>query len=147
MTAPDVLGYYRDVADSAKEYQRKLRTIIRGMTALSRHPEVLNPGRFGLFAFQVFGHKLMRWAAPWFQVTFLIASFAMAGKGGIYSLALGVQLVFYACFLAGMLMPVLHKYTFIKIPYFFVQVNMAVAHAALSYFSGKRMTVWTPSKR
>ncbi|PTB98769.1 glycosyl transferase [Marinobacter sp. Z-F4-2] len=66
VSAPDVLGHYEDVANPNKEYQRKLRTVIRGWTALARHPEVLNPFRFGLFAWQVFSHKLMRWAVPWF---------------------------------------------------------------------------------
>ena len=53
VTAPDVHGYYQDVADKKKEYERKLRTIIRGLTALERHPEVLNPFRYGWFTFQV----------------------------------------------------------------------------------------------
>jgi len=124
-----------------------VRTIIRGLTALSRHPEVLNPFRFGRFAFQVFGHKLMRWAVPWFQVLLLLVSFAVAGKGGIYALALLLQLAFYGCVLAGHVSPELRKHTLVKIPYFFVQVNLAVAHATVSFLAGRRMTVWTPSKR
>lgn len=147
VTAPDVLGYYQDVADASKEYQRKVRTIIRGLTALSRHPEVLNPFKFGRFAFQVFGHKLMRWAVPWFQVLLLLVSFAVAGKGVIYALALLLQLAFYGCVLAGHFAPELRKHTLVKIPYFFVQVNLAVAHATVSFLAGRRMTVWTPSKR
>lgn len=147
VTAPDVLGYYQDVADSSKEYQRKVRTIIRGLTALSRHPEVLNPFRFGRYAFQVFGHKLMRWAVPWFQVLLLLTSFALVGKGAIYSLALVLQLMFYGCVVAGHVVPSLRDYTLVKIPYFFVQVNLAVAHATVSFLGGRRMTVWTPSQR
>ncbi|MEP1704215.1 MAG: glycosyltransferase family 2 protein, partial [Marinobacter sp.] len=138
VTAPDVLGYYQDVADASKEYQRKVRTIIRGLTALSRHPEVLNPFRFGRFAFQVFGHKLMRWAVPWFQVLLLLVSFAVAGKGGIYTLALILQLAFYGCVAAGHFMPELRMHTLVKIPYFFVQVNLAVAHATLGFLNGRR---------
>ncbi|MFY3773145.1 glycosyltransferase family 2 protein [Marinobacter salsuginis] len=147
VTAPDVLGYYQDVADASKEYQRKVRTIIRGLTALSRHPEVLNPFRFGRFAFQVFGHKLMRWAVPWFQLLLLVVSLAVAGKGGIYALALAAQLAFYGCVLVGHFAPELRKHTIVKIPYFFIQVNLAVAHATVSFLTGRRMTVWTPSQR
>lgn len=147
VTAPDVLGYYQDVADASKEYQRKVRTIIRGLTAISRHPEVLNPFKFGRFAFQVFGHKLMRWAAPWFQLLLFCISFAVAPKGGVYALALLVQLLFYGCVLAGHFLPAMRERALIKIPYFFVQVNLAIAHATLSFLAGRRMTVWTPSKR
>lgn len=147
VTAPDVLGYYRDVADAAREYQRKVRTIIRGLTALSRHLEVLNPAKFGLFAFQVFGHKVMRWSVPWFQALLLLTSVLLAGNGGIYGLVLAGQLVFYGLAISGHLSPALQRYTLVKIPYFFCQVNLAVAHACISFFSGKRMTVWAPSQR
>src|SRR5690625_6145647 len=41
---------------------------------LARHREVLNPARFGLFAFQVFSHKLMRWLVPWFLLGLLITT-------------------------------------------------------------------------
>lgn len=147
VTAPDVLGFYQDVADASKEYQRKVRTIIRGLTALSRHPEVLNPFQFGIFAFQVFGHKLMRWAVPWFQVLLFITSVLLAGKGGIYSIALLAQLLFYGVVIAGHVKPELRERTVFKIPYFFVQVNLAIARATIDFLKGRRMTVWTPSKR
>lgn len=147
VTAPDVLGFYQDVADASKEYQRKIRTIIRGLTALSRHMEVLNPFRFGWFAFQVFGHKLMRWAVPWFQVLLLVTSFMLAGKGGIYALALLGQVIFYGVVIAGHVKPELRERTPVKIPYFFVQVNLAIARATVDFLRGRRMTVWTPSQR
>lgn len=147
VTAPDVLGFYQDVADGSKEYQRKVRTIIRGLTAVSRHPEVLNPLRFGWFSFQVFGHKLMRWAVPWFQILLLAVSFSLVGKGGIYLLVLLLQLTFYGLVIVGFLAPSIRHFTVIKIPYFFVQVNLAVAHATLKFLRGQRMTVWAPSQR
>lgn len=147
VSAPDVLGYYQDVADSKKEYERKIRTIIRGLTALERHPEVLNPFKYRWFSFQVISHKLMRWAVPWFLVLLLAVSIAVAGKGGVYALALVGQLVFYGCVLAAYLKPELRDNKFLKIPFFFIQVNLAIAHATLKFLTGTRMTVWSPSKR
>ena len=64
ITCPQVVGIYKDVEDSSLEYRRKMRTVIRGITAVARHPEVLNPFRMGLFAFQVWSHKIMRWFIP-----------------------------------------------------------------------------------
>lgn len=147
VTAPDVLGFYQDVADASNEYQRKIRTIIRGLTALSRHPEVLNPFRFGWFSFQVFGHKLMRWAVPWFLVLLFITSVLLANKGGNYFLALLVQLLFYGVVVSGHVKPELRERAVVKIPYFFVQVNLAIARATVDFLKGRRMTVWVPSKR
>lgn len=147
VTAPDVLGHYQDVADPSKEYQRKLRTIIRGLTALVRHPEVLNPVKYGSFAFQVFGHKLMRWAAPWFQAALLLFSLLLLGQGFIYTLAFVLQVVFYGLVLLGHFAPGLRARSYVKIPYFFVQVNVAIVHATLNFMRGTRMTVWSPSQR
>ncbi|QSP93682.1 glycosyltransferase family 2 protein [Marinobacter salinisoli] len=147
VTAPDVLGFYQDVSDASKEYQRKIRTVIRGLTALSRHPEVLNPFKYGVFAFQVFSHKLMRWAVPWFQILLFVTSVALASSGSFYFLVLLGQLGFYALVCIGRLMPSVRQLALVKIPYFFVQVNIAIAHATVSFLSGKRMTVWTPSRR
>lgn len=147
VSAPDVLGHYQDVADSSKEYQRKLRTVIRGWTALARHPEVLNPAKFGLFAWQVFSHKLMRWAVPWFLLILFVVSIMLAGSGWIYGLALVLQLAFYGVVLAAHFSPALREKGIIRIPYFFVQVNYAIAHATLQFLGGRRMTVWSPSQR
>ncbi|MGO1501009.1 MAG: glycosyltransferase family 2 protein [Marinobacter sp.] len=147
VSAPDVLGHYQDVADPGKEYQRKLRTVIRGWTALARHPEVLNPAKFGLFAWQVFSHKLMRWAVPWFLAILFVVSIMLVGNGWIYGLALVLQLAFYGVVLAAHFSPDLRAKGYIRIPYFFVQVNYAIAHATLQFVGGRRMTVWSPSKR
>jgi glycosyltransferase involved in cell wall biosynthesis len=147
ITSSDVVGFYKDVEDSSLEYRRKMRTVIRGITAISRHPEVLNPFRMGMFAFQVWSHKIMRWGVPWFMAIFLLLTLALQGQGLIYTLALVAQLVFYTLAILGWISEKLRRNTLIKIIYFFVQTNLALAQATVSFVSGKRMTVWTPSKR
>jgi glycosyltransferase involved in cell wall biosynthesis len=147
ITCPDVVGIYKDVADSSLEYRRKMRTVIRGITAISRHPEVLNPFRMGMFAFQVWSHKVMRWGVPWFMAIFLLLTLLLQGQGMIYSLALTAQLAFYTLALLGWMSESLRQNTLVKIIFFFVQTNLALAQATVSFISGKRMTVWTPSKR
>jgi cellulose synthase/poly-beta-1,6-N-acetylglucosamine synthase-like glycosyltransferase len=79
ITCPDVVGIYKDVKDPALEYRRKTRTVIRGIAAIARHPEVLNPFSMGLFSFQVWSHKIMRWGVPWFMLGFLAITLALAG--------------------------------------------------------------------
>jgi cellulose synthase/poly-beta-1,6-N-acetylglucosamine synthase-like glycosyltransferase len=147
VTCPDVVGIYKDVKDSSLEYRRKVRTVIRGMTSIARHPEVLNPFKMGLFAFQVWSHKIMRWGVPWFMLFFGAVTVTLLGDGLIYTLAFIVQVVFYAIAFMGKVSEKLRRYTVVKIIYFFVQTNLALAQAAVSFLSGKRMTVWTPSRR
>lgn len=147
VSAPDVVGIYSDVKDPGLEYRRKLRTIIRGITAISRHPEVLNPLAMGWFSFQVWGHKILRWAVPWFMLLLFVISLLLADQHWFYTLFLAGQLGFYGTALLGHFSLAMREHTPIKIPYFFVQVNIAIAHATILFGAGKRMTIWTPSQR
>ena len=147
VTAPDVLGYYRDLKDPGREYQRKLRTVLRGVTGLARHLDVLNPARFGLFAFQVWSHKVMRWLAPWFLLGLFAVTLAIHDQHGFYTLALWGQLLFYGTALAAHLQPRLRALAPARLIYFFVQANIAVAQATLYFLAGRRMTTWQPSAR
>jgi hypothetical protein len=101
----------------------------------------------GMFAFQVWSHKIMRWGVPWFMLVFAVTTLMLQGQGVIYTLALLVQMAFYALALAGWLSAGMRENTLVRIIYFFVQTNLALAQATLAFIAGKRMTVWTPSQR
>jgi len=144
---PGVLGYYPNLKDESKEYQRKLRTVIRGMAAIVQKPSVLNPFKFGLFAFEVFSHKIMRWLVPWFQISLFFSNLLVWQTHVIFTLLLTGQIVFYTLALIGWLFKPARGNTLFKIPFFFMQVNIAIAHASLQFLLGKRITKWEPSKR
>jgi glycosyltransferase involved in cell wall biosynthesis len=144
---PQLLGYYSSIKDESREYQRKLRTVLRGITGLMRQPSVLNPLRYGFFSVQVFSHKLMRWLVPWFLLLLLAASVGLANQHWFYALALAGQIAFYLLVIGGALSARLRQHPLVKVPYFFVQVNVAIAHAFIWFLRGKRITVWQPSKR
>lgn len=147
VTAPDVLGFYQDLKDPSKEYQRKIRTVIRGMTGLARHAEVLNVGKFGFFAFQVISHKLMRWLTPWFLVAAFLLNALIADNNVFYFLLFTGQLAFYGLAVVAHFLPNLRNISAVKLVYFFVQVNIALLDAAVKFIAGQRMTTWKPSAR
>ena len=147
VTCPEVVGIYMDVKDPGLEYLRKMRTVIRGVTAIARHPEVLNPFRMGMFAFQVWSHKIMRWGVPWFMLLFAIATLMLQGQGIIYTVALVAQALFYLLALLGWISTAMRENTLVRLVFFFVQTNLALAQATAAFLLGKRMTVWAPSKR
>lgn len=147
VTASDVLGYYKDLADPRKEYQRKVRTVLRGITAVARHPDVLSVASFRWFAVQVWSHKVLRWGVPWFLAGLLLATLAAVSSGAIYVLALLAQLAFYGIAVAAHFNESLREHGIVRIVYFFVQSNIAIAHASVQYLLGKRMTTWQPSAR
>jgi cellulose synthase/poly-beta-1,6-N-acetylglucosamine synthase-like glycosyltransferase len=144
---PNAVGYYLDVSDPRKEMERKVRTVIRGMTVFFRHLELLNYFRYGIFSFQFFCHKLVRWLVPFFMAAALAANVSLALTSSAYQALLAMQLVFYAAaliiFTAG-----LTTHTFIlKLPAYFFTVNLAIAIAWWRYIKGDRVVMWTPSQR
>jgi glycosyltransferase involved in cell wall biosynthesis len=142
-----VIGYYKNIADPRKEYQRKVRTVTRGIMGLRRRSEVLNPLRFGKFSFQVFSHKVMRWAVPWFLAGALCFSLLLARDHELYRWLLAMQIALYLLPLAGRTVPALMKVGPVRLCAFFVEVNVAIAHATLLALSGRSMLTWEPSKR
>jgi cellulose synthase/poly-beta-1,6-N-acetylglucosamine synthase-like glycosyltransferase len=147
VTAPDVIGIYEDIKDEKKEYIRKYRTVLRGMAALYNSASILNPFKYGVFSFQIISHKVMRWLVPWFLFSLAICSYLLFDEGMIYRVVLLAQVVFYGFAILGWLSKTMRRVGFIKIPYFFMQVNLAIAHASLDFFRGKRIMLWEPSKR
>lgn len=142
-----VIGYYKNIADARKEYQRKVRTVTRGMSALGLRREVLNPARFGRFSFQVFSHKVMRWSSPWFLLTALCASAPLALGSALYSTLLLAQVTLYLGPIATSAVPALRKIGAVRIASYFVEVNVAMLHATLLSLSGRTILAWEPSKR
>jgi glycosyltransferase involved in cell wall biosynthesis len=142
-----VVGYYKNIADSRKEYQRKVRTVTRGMNALRVRAEVLNPARYGRFAFEVFSHKLMRWATPWFLIGALCANTALAFHSAAYRVLLAGQLAFYLSPAASRIVPALRKIGLVRMGIYFVEVNVAIVHASVLVLAGRTIATWEPSKR
>ena len=89
----------------------------------------------------------MRWLVPWFMLATFLSSLALWPVHGFFRFAVIVQVVVYLGIAAAHLLPWLRKNLLLRIGYYFVQVNIAIAHAMLLYLVGRRMTVWEPSKR
>lgn len=142
-----VVGYYKNIVDSRKEYQRKVRTVTRGMNALRIRAEVLNPARYGRFAFEVFSHKLMRWATPWFLIAALCANTALALQSPPYRVLIAAQLGFYLLPAATRVVPALRKIGLVRMAVYFVEVNAAILHATVLVLAGRTIATWEPSKR
>jgi hypothetical protein len=142
-----VIGVYKDIKDPSKEFSRKVRTAVRGMSAVAALSEVLNPFRFGLFAFQVWSHKVMRWLVPLFMAMLLVTSLLLAPERALYAAALATQIVGYGLVLAAHALPRLRQVALVRLAYFFVQVNLALGQAGIEFLRGRRIVTWDPSAR
>ena len=147
VSSNDVTGIYKDVKNPSSEYRRKKRTVIRGLTAISRHPEVLNVRRYGLFAFQVWSHKIMRWCVPWFMFVVAVLTLFLWSRHPFFQYAFFAQLIFYSMAMLGTISTNIRKFLPFTIVTFFVGTNIAIADATIAFMKGSRMTTWIPSQR
>ena len=144
---PYVIGTYQDVSDNKKEFDRKVRTVLRGMTVYFMNIEFLNPLRYGLFSYQFFCHKLLRWLVPLFLLLALITNLLLVNAAGIFILLLLGQSVFYALAFCGWRRTEPPSKVLLKIPLYFITVNVSILVAWWRYLSGNRMVMWIPSER
>ena len=143
---PDVKGYYHDVSDSSREYDRKVRTVLRGLTVFFKNMEFLNILKYGIFSYQYFCHKLLRWLVPLFLIVAFATNLVLAVTSNIYLLLFLGQLFFYSIALWG-LKEKPKSGNLIKIPYYFLIVNASIVTAWWRYFRHQRVIMWTPSER
>ncbi len=147
LSEPKAAGVMTSVKDPRQEFDRKVRTLLRGMTALFAHKRLLNPLRYGRFAFALWSHKILRWTVPFFLVLALVTPLLLLGHP-FYAVAFGAQVLFYLCglgALAGWWR--LHDTLPGRIALYFSSVNAAILAAWFQYWSGVRQELWTPSQR
>jgi len=147
ITEPRAFGTMTSTRSTRGEFTRKVRTLIRGMTALWHARHLLNPFRSGMFSLVLWSHKMARWLVPAFMMIALVTSALLAGHP-FYALALVVQLAFYALTLLGLLVPAAaQRSLLVRIPVYFTVVNAAIFVAWIRYLAGERLEIWTPTAR
>lgn len=147
ITEPLAHGSMTSTKSTRGEFTRKVRTLIRGMTALWHARGLLNPFRSGWFALVLWSHKLMRWLVPLFMI-FALAANTLLVDETFYLTLLVMQFVFYGLALLGMAGPAaLRQNALLKIPLYFIVVNAAILLAWFQFLAGERLEIWAPTHR
>ena len=140
-----VIGFYKDVPDEKREFERKVRTVIRGITVLSKNLDMLNPFRYGLFSWQLFSHKLLRWISPFLLILFFLSNLAIAYDKTFFIIFLG-QSVIWLLIITSALAP--QKISpFKRLATYFINVNLSIIIAWWRFVRGERISMWRPSQR
>lgn len=87
VSVPQALCYVPRAASMRIEYRRKIRTMSRGIQTLFFHARLLNPFAFGIFAWMLWSHKLIRWLVPFALLlgggAFTALAISMLSAGGM----------------------------------------------------------------
>lgn len=140
------IGYYRNLANENQEYQRKVRTVLRGLSVMARRRKMLNPFRHGLFSWQLFSHKICRWLVPFGLIAALLSNLVLALDASFYAGTLVVQLFFYSIAAVGNISSIACR-SIVKLAAFFVLVNVSILDAWVHFFKGHRVVAWESSRR
>jgi cellulose synthase/poly-beta-1,6-N-acetylglucosamine synthase-like glycosyltransferase len=81
---PDAVGYEASAGSYRAEFRRKRRIVARSWRGVMSVPGVLRPWRTGVFAWQVWSHKVLRWLVLPLVVVAVGASLVAAPSGRLY---------------------------------------------------------------
>lgn len=65
VSVDQALCFVPRAASMQVEYRRKIRTMSRGIQTLFFHAPLMDPWQYGVFAWMLLSHKLIRWLVPW----------------------------------------------------------------------------------
>jgi len=141
---PSARLYEDTLADTHDEFRMRVRVTLRAYWALKDKAALLNPLRFGTFAWQLWSHKLLRYLAPFFQLGVLVANVMLLDQGAAWSLLLGLQGLFYAMAGTAHAMRSRSLPSFMSAAYYLCVVNLASSMAFCQFVAGKKQVTWTP---
>lgn len=148
LTCPGARGRMSALRSASDEFRRKVRTILRGITTLMDNARMMNPLRYGVFAFELLAHKLARWLVPVFLILMLAASAVLAFRSTFYAVLFAGQAAFYGLAAAAVYGPAgLDRLLIARIAVYFTTVNLATLSAWIKYFTGVRQEIWAPTRR
>ena len=142
--APGARVYEAALTRPGDEFHMRTRVALRAWHALRDKAGLLNPLRYGLFSWQLFSHKWLRYLAPVLQLAALVSSIALVGQGPWWSGILAVQTVFYV--LASLGFFGLRLPGPLSFPYYLCLLNAAAGVALVQFLRGKKQVTWIPRR-
>jgi cellulose synthase/poly-beta-1,6-N-acetylglucosamine synthase-like glycosyltransferase len=144
----DAICFVPRGASLRQEYRRKVRTMTRGLATLVYFRRLLNPFRYGVFAWMLASHKLARWILPWATLGLAGSVAALAPTFAIARTLLAGSLVVGALAAAGWIWPRDRDMPrLVSLPAFTLAGIAAGLHAWLKLFAGRSAAVWEPTRR
>jgi cellulose synthase/poly-beta-1,6-N-acetylglucosamine synthase-like glycosyltransferase len=142
--APKAICFEATLDLGSEELSMRVRVAVRSLNALVRERQFLNPLRYGLFAWQLWSHKLLRYASPLLWITALAANLVLAVELPYLVLLLAQSTIIAAGCVGFMVRRNARSSGLLGRPYYLLLTNAASLIATLRYLRGERMVTWTP---
>jgi len=132
-------------SSDSKEFGRRVRSTERGWRGLMYYSTLLNPFKYGLYALQLFSHKVLRRLVPFLFAAAWLTSIGLAMRADIYLWSAWLFSGFVAVALMG-LMSKKYLPRVLLLPTFLFMANIAMMRGVINAVSGKRTVVWVPTR-
>jgi cellulose synthase/poly-beta-1,6-N-acetylglucosamine synthase-like glycosyltransferase len=145
--APNAVCFETTLENGALELSMRVRVAIRSLNALVQERQFLNPLNYGRFAWQLWSHKLLRYASPILWLGALTANVALAAGPSAFAFQalLAGQLTLILAGAAGFFVQGKGRNLgLLGRPYYLLLTNAASLIATLRYLRGERMVIWKP---
>jgi hypothetical protein len=133
------------------EKKRKVRIAAGGFQAMAMLPEALKFWEHSKLSFLYISHRVLRWAlSPFCLVLALISSFFLSiySSTWVYKAIFLIQAIFYIGAFIAYIFPSLGKrFKILKLPYYFIFMNISVIHGFFRFLRRKQPPTWEKAKR
>jgi cellulose synthase/poly-beta-1,6-N-acetylglucosamine synthase-like glycosyltransferase len=148
VSVDDAVCYVPRTTSLHREYRRKVRTMARGMQTLGHKGHLLNPLRYGAFAWMLLSHKVARWMLPWTVLGGALGVLLLAVDHPVARVVFALGAVVGLLAAAGWMWPESRPIPrVLAIPAFAVAGNLAAVHAFLRALSPDDDPTWEPTRR
>ena len=143
--AEDAILTEDTLSSGASEYRMRVRVALRALWALWDKRGLLNPLRTGLFAWQLWSHKLLRYLSFLPLVAAMALNWTLLDNGPVYFAGAIFQGVFLALTLAAWFKPAgiggsaIGRYCL-----YFALLNWASLIALTRFLRGQKQVIWQP---
>ncbi|MDY6903896.1 MAG: glycosyltransferase family 2 protein [Thermodesulfobacteriota bacterium] len=129
------------------EHKMRVRVTLRALWALYDMRHLLSFKKDGLFAFQLWSHKVLRYLCFIFLVGAYGFNLLLVTTHFIFGLLFFLQTAAYAC---ALISPLLEKRGlqtgFLYLFYYFTLINYSAAVGFIKFLRGQKQVFWTPRK-
>ena len=140
----DAIAYENAISGGKKNFRRRIRITVRGLTSLFRRRPLLNPFRFGFYSVAMFFHKFLRRLAAVFIVALFPLSLILSTQHVVFAVLSAGQAIVYGSMIASLVtgkpLPGLGKFSMAALHILGLAVGFVL------FVSGKRFDRWAPSR-
>jgi poly-beta-1,6-N-acetyl-D-glucosamine synthase len=142
--AEDAVAREETAENDKAEFRRRVRIGAGNFQSISLLKHLLWPAE-GVFAFQFWSHKIVRWCVPFFLILMFISNLFLTRYGNVYLALFFCQALFYLLAILGAAAN--RTALLFRVPSFFVSMNLAFFIGFFKYLFNVQKVTWERTER